>query len=682
MKAWPKWIIISLVVIALLCCFLVIAGAGVTGFALFNKSTATSATTSNKHPTPSLVVIDTPIPQADNPTEVITPAATIGANEPPLASGANETLDTLENSIVPNADARDLAARLKGIKNIPETVPDPNAPHKVGEKMKFWVLDEGNKKYFQIDANLQYVTPHLYFWVENGIKFNSNSLRALADDFENKIYPTDRQFFGSEWTPGVDNDDHLYVIYTNNLGDHIAGYFSPGDELAPEARQYSNTHEDFMVAGSQKLEATYTYGILAHEFQHMIHWYRDRNEMSFLNEGFSELAVYLNGYGAGDKAFLYAMDPDINMTDWPNDPSTRDVYYGSAFMFVKYFLDRFGDKATQAVVGDSANGLDSIDSVLSQLNIVDPLTNKVIQADDFVADWVVTNYLQDSSVGDGRYAYKDYSDAPKFQDTEAIDRCPSDWQDRTVNQYGVDYIRISCRGKYNLKFEGAHEVGVLPTNPHSGAYAFWSNKGDESDMMLTQAFDFTKVSGPLTMTYWTWYDLEDRYDFAYLEASENGEDWSILKTPSCTTDNPYGSNYGCGYTEKSNGWVQENVDLSNYAGKNVQLRFEYVTDAAVNGEGFMLDDIAIPEINYGSDFEKDNSGWEPSGFVRIQNQLPQTYLVSIIQENGNTTVERLTLNPDQTLNLPMDLQNDVILTVSGSTRFTRQLADYRFSIQP
>jgi hypothetical protein len=376
------------------------------------------------------------------------------------------------------------------------------------------------------------------------------------------------------------------------------------------------------------------------------------------------------------------MDPDTNLTDWTSDPNTRDIHYGVSFMFVKYFLDRFGDKATQAVVGDPRNGLDSIDAVLKELNLVDPLTNNVIQADDVVADWSAANYLQDDGVGDGRYAYKDYSEAPQFQDTEAISQCPSDWQDRTVNQYGVDYVRIACRGKYNLKFEGTHEVGVLPANPHSGAYAYWSNKGDDSDMTVSQSFDFSQVSSPLTMTYWTWYDLEDKYDFTFLEASVNGDDWTILNTPSCTTDNPFGNSYGCGYTGISNGWVQQEVDLSNYAGKKVQLRFEYVTDAAVNGEGFMLDDVAIPEINYSSDFEKDKGGWEPSGFVRIQNQLPQTYLLSIIQSSGKTTVERLALNSDQTLSFPLDIQNDVILVVSGSARFTRQLANYRFSIQP
>ena len=32
---------------------------------------------------------------------------------------------------------------------------------------------------------------------------------------------------------------------------------------------------------------------------------------------------------------------------------------------------------------------------------------------------------------------------------------------------------------------------------YSGKMAFWSNKGDESDMTLTREFDFSSASGPL-----------------------------------------------------------------------------------------------------------------------------------------------------------------------------------------
>ncbi len=40
-------------------------------------------------------------------------------------------------------------------------------------------------------------------------------------------------------------------------------------------------------------------------------------------------------------------------------------------------------------------------------------------------------------------------------------------------------------------------------------------------------------------------------------------------------------------------WVEEQVDLTPFAGKEVQVRFEYVTDDAVNGPGMLLDNFAV-----------------------------------------------------------------------------------------
>jgi bacillopeptidase F (M6 metalloprotease family) len=79
------------------------------------------------------------------------------------------------------------------------------------------------------------------------------------------------------------------------------------------------------------------------------------------------------------------------------------------------------------------------------------------------------------------------------------------------------------------------------------------------------------------------FDLEKDYDYLYVTVSEDGQSWKILKTPSGTDKNPSGNSYGWGYTGlsgsgKSAEWVQESVDLSEFAGKKVQLRFEYVTD--------------------------------------------------------------------------------------------------------
>ena len=136
-------------------------------------------------------------------------------------------------------------------------------------------------------------------------------------------------------------------------------------------------------------------------------------------------------------------------------------------------------------------------------------------------------------------------------------------------------------------------------------------------MTLTREFDFTNQTGPLTMRYWTWYDLEKDYDYLYLTASLDGEDWQIQITPSGTAEDPSGNSYGWGYNGVSSGgagWIQEEVDLSDFAGKKVQLRFEYITDGAVNGEGFLVDDIEVPQIDYFADFETDDGGWSAEGF--------------------------------------------------------------------
>jgi hypothetical protein len=251
-----------------------------------------------------------------------------------------------------------------------------------------------------------------------------------------------------------------------------------------------------------------------------------------------------------------------------------------------------------------------------------------------------------------------------------------------VAQYGVDYIQFDCRGTYTLRIQGTSDTQVVPENPHSGDYAFWSNKGDESDMSLTRTFDFSDVTGPLTLQFWTWYDLETDYDYLYLEARPEGGEWQILTTPSGTDENPSGNSYGWGYNGVSQGWFLEEVDLSAFAGQQVELRFEYVTDTAVNGEGFLLDDVAVPQIGYHTDFEQDDGGWEALGFVRIQNILPQSYRLTLITRGNETTVQPIEILPDQTAEVVLDFPqgvDDYILVVSGTARYTRQPAWYRLT---
>ena len=621
------------------------------------------------------------------PTEESSQTETLAIDVPPAGEkvdpGAVETQNTLNNSLVPINDLRDLAMRLKGIEDIPETIGTKPADFNVGDLKEFNALDTDTNENFKVMTRLAYETEHAYFWIEDGVKYDKDRVKKLGDLFENQIYPTDREFFGSEWKPGVDGDDHLYIIYCRGLGDNIAGLFSSIDSIHPLARPDSNGHESFFMSADNLNFGEEDYGTLAHEFQHMIHWYRDRNEDTWMNEGFSVLAEFLNKFSIGGFDELFVMNTDRQLTDWPNDPDQTTPHYGESFLFLAYFLDRFGEDATKALVAEPENGMSAIDKVLNDINAEDKTSGKLITADDVFADWAVGMFLKDGKAGDGRFTYHNYEDSPKPEITETISDCSTDEIKRDVSQYGIDYVSLKCKGNYTLNFQGVLETGVLAEDPHSGKYAFWSNKGDESDMTLTRDFDFSTAKSPVKMDYWIWYDLETDYDFAYLQYSEdNGETWTIIPTASCTSENKSGNSYGCGWNDVSGGWVKESIDLSFLAGKKVTLRFEYITDAAVNGEGLMLDDLSISAIDYQTDFEADNGGWEPAGFVRIQNMLPQTYRVSLIQYGSPSKVTYLTLDESNKASLPVSITDSkgAVLVVSGTTRNSRQKAVYQFSL--
>ncbi len=648
-----------------LCCLCVVLLAGAAYLFHFSKSLIPAGII------PGITLdVSTPIPQ---------PAVT----RPPVDENATSTIELLNSTIVPPSDVMALACRFEGKCNIPATLTPPAAPRGAGDTDSFWVSNISDNSYFKVQATLKYVTPHVYFWVEDGVNYNQDELVALADTFEKKIYPKDREFFGSEWTPGIDGDPHLYILYAGGAGFSILGYFSANDELSPLVDEHSNGHEMFLFNSDiARLGDQDTYGVLAHEFQHMIHWNLDVNETTWINEGFSDLAMLLNGYSAIGHDTAYISDTDVQLNDWPNDENAVVPHYGAAFLYLTYFLDRFGEDATKSLVKDPANGFDGVENALRAIKATDPVTGQPIHADDFFMDWAVTNFVLDPSVGDGRYIYHNYPEAKRASSVDTIKNCPERPVTSTVHQYGVDYIAIQCAGDYTLEFTGSTVTKLLPVDPYSGQYAFWSNKSDDSDMTLTHEFDLSSVSGPVSFSYRTWYDLEKDFDYVYLEVSEDGgTTWQIVITPSGTAEDPTGSSYGWGYNGNSDGWIEEKVDLSHYAGKKILLRFEYITDPAVNGEGFLVDDVSMSGINYQSDFEADDGGWQAEGFVRIKNVLPQTYRLALIL-SSDSSVKMIPLNADQTAEIPLSLKRgeQAILVVTGTTPFTRESAPYQIEI--
>jgi hypothetical protein len=626
-------------------------------------------------------------PLANAPAATATPTPATDMMQPPaglwrdaLLPEAVETQRLIESAYIPQRDLIDLTVRLANPgQPIPLVVRDAPWKFKIGDRHMFWVENRDTDEYSRVAARLVHETPHTYLFVEEGINPDEGKLKHLAERFERQIYPANRKFFGEEWSPGVDNDPHLIVLFTHHVGQLVGGYQSSLDEYSQLVHRFSNEMEMVYVSGDGVHWADSSLAcLLAHEFQHVIQWSVDQDEQTWLNEAFSLLACPLNGLD--EPAYesvldAFAQQPDTQLNSWTSEPSQALAQYGASYLFVTYFLDRFGEQAMRALVAEQENGVDSVDAVLGSLKAG-------LGIDEVFADWVVANYMNEPGRADGQYGYLDLH-LPSFHaeaEYEAQD-LPVERQ-MNVRQYAADYILLRGEGSFQVDFAGAALVGLAPTLAHSGRFVWWGGRGTNSDTTLTREFDLTQLS-EATLTFYTWYDIERGSDYAYVEVSADGERWETLPGQTTTDHDPNGVIYGHGYTDASHGWVQERIDLTPYVGQKVQVRFEYVTDDGPVHAGILLDDIEIPQLGYCDDVEASEGGWVARGFIRNAIAMPQQWLLQMVtQRHDQRTVERLELGPDHTGRWEVHLGPDetAVLVISGRTRMTTEPAEYGYAI--
>ena len=78
----------------------------------------------------------------------------------------------------------------------------------------------------------------------------------------------------------------------------------------------------------------------------------------------SELASYLNNFDPGGADMAYAQQPDTQLTTWANPSQGNAKHYGASYLFMTYFLDRFGEELTKAVVASAKNGIAGFNDAL------------------------------------------------------------------------------------------------------------------------------------------------------------------------------------------------------------------------------------------------------------------------------------------------------------------------------
>jgi hypothetical protein len=177
-----------------------------------------------------------------------------------------------------------------------------------------------------------------------------------------------------------------------------------------------------------------------------------------------------------------------------------------------------------------------------------------------------------------------------------------------------------------------------PFEPYSGSYYVFSQIADESYKRLGGTF--TLPSGSPSLRFRVSADTELNWDFGFVEISQVGNGaWTTLPdvnglTTTNTGDSclsgwvdqihPFLANYmdaACNptgttgswnaFTGNSGGWQQVEVDLSAYAGQNVELYISYASDWSTQGLGVFVDDIELSGYPL-EDFEGGLGQWAVS----------------------------------------------------------------------
>jgi hypothetical protein len=129
----------------------------------------------------------------------------------------------------------------------------------------------------------------------------------------------------------------------------------------------------------------------------------------------------------------------------------------------------------------------------------------------------------------------------------------------------------------------------VPRSYYSG-----SGNGLHTAMTLVDPYPYGALGPSLSCRLW--YDIESNWDYAYLEASlDGGLTWSTVPGTLTTDYDPNGTNRGNGLTGVSSGWLPALFYLDQIdgisSGSTLLLRFSYITDASVAGEGIYVDAV-------------------------------------------------------------------------------------------
>jgi hypothetical protein len=315
---------------------------------------------------------------------------------------------------------------------------------------------------------------------------------------------------------------------------------------------------------------------------------------AYLNEG--GRLLYTGKYAGFEDAFGYEFQPETNAPCNPND-SGQDGCQPLSDDFLQYYLGAY-------FYNDGA-GTDSKGNTFDVLGSANPFTGLT---------W---------SFGGGSSA-NNQDHSASFIATSGL--LPASTYPQFTSSASAKYSRPGG-----------------PFEPHTGSNYVYSQIADISYKRLTRTVDLTGQSSG-NLSFWVSYNTEQDWDHVFVEAHTVGQDdWTTLPDLNGHTSTSTGESCPAGWHDlhpflthyqtlhadttcsptgttgswnaasgSSGGWQQWSVNLSAYAGKQVEVSIAYVSDWSVQGLGVFIDDTAV-STGATTSFEDGLGGWAVTG---------------------------------------------------------------------
>jgi immune inhibitor A len=577
-----------------------------------------------------------------------------------------QTLQLVRQASPPVRDLPGLRARIGDSAAAGQLSPLSSAPGTL------WVSDLVHHSYRPVPVDLAYTSEHAEWFVERGRE--PGDVVAAADFFEARTFPRVRELTGVDWAPGSNGQPPLGIFNGQTPG--VAGYMSAGDAAPRSVFPFSNERLmvylslDALRPGSRSYNAT-----LAHELEHLAHFVVNPSQEGWLDEGLAELVSNLVMEAGAPSLSAFRSRSDTQLTAWSEKPWEARAHYEASYLWSRYLLERGGGPAALSdLVHAGGQGLVTVDRFARARGIEGGV-------DRLFRDWLVANLLGDVGQADGRYGYQGLDQRSAPAGSIRLGDAAVDGQ---VHQFAANYYELSFDPPGELRIDVAPTVRLIPADDVHGAM-FWSLRGDNLDTRLTRRFDLAGLDHA-SLRYRVWHDLELDYDFCYTLASLDGAFWEPLAARRMTDSDVVGSALGPGYTGSSDRlstWLEDEVDLTPFAGRVIYVRFECVTDQSYSGPGFAIDELSIPELGFGDDAEADQ-GWTAEGFVRSPNLMAQPAAVLVVRVGPDRiAVREVPLGSDGRGRLNLDepmSSSRWFAIVAGLAPVTLEPMSYRLSL--